>query len=89
MDINQNESSHEKNKEVTIIVNTREKVWDKHVISYEEVVALAFDPVEPNVVYTVDYSNGPEPKPEGSLVAGKNTRVQEGMIFDVTPTNKS
>ena len=33
---------HDDHKEVTIIVNTREKKWGKKEISYKEVIELAF-----------------------------------------------
>jgi hypothetical protein len=81
---------HENNKhnEFTIIVNTREKKWPKETISYEEVVELAYPghPVDPNIVYTVNYKKGHD---EGSLTKGKSVEVKDGMIFNVTPTNKS
>jgi len=74
-----------------IIVNTREKRWDKKEISFEEVVKLAFGSYseDPNVVYTVTYSKGPERHREGTLVKGKSVKVKCGMIFNVTQTNKS
>ena len=74
-----------------IIVNTREKKWDKKEISFEEVVKLAFGSYseDPNVVYTVTYSKGHEHQREGSLVKGKSVKVKCGMIFNVTQTNKS
>lgn len=90
MDNNNNEQEKEKHKEVKIIVNAREKSWDKEKISYEEVIVLAFGTFDPNTVYTVDYLNGPEANPKGSMVAGgKSVKVKEDMIFNVTPTNKS
>jgi hypothetical protein len=88
------EQEHDENegrKEVTIIVNTREKKWDKKEISYKEVVVLAFGSYsdDPNVVYTVTYSKGERPHQEGSLVKGESVKVKDGMIFNVTQTNKS
>lgn len=86
-----NEKQKEHDKEVTIIVNTREKTWNKKEISYEEVIVLAFDSYsnDENVVYTVTYSKGPDSHHEGSLVKGGNAKVKDGMIFNVTQTNKS
>jgi len=82
---------HFRHHAVLIIVNTREKKWDKPEISYEEVVVLAFGSYsqDPNVVYTVTYSRGPEKKREGSLVKGQSVKVKQGMIFNVSQTNKS
>ena len=76
---------------VVLVVNTREKKWDKPQISYEEVVILAFGTFskDPNVVYTVTFSKGPEHKREGSLVRGQSVNVKNGMIFNVSQTNKS
>ena len=81
----------ENEKEVIIIVNTREKTWLKKEISYEEVIVLAFGsyPNNESIVYTVTYSRGEKPNHEGSLVIGQSVKVKKGMIFNVTPTNKS
>lgn len=78
-------------KSITIIVNAREKEWDKKEISYEEVVVLAFGSYTDNetVAYTVVYSKGENPKHEGSLIKGETVKVKDGMIFNVTQTNKS
>ena len=86
-----NEKQKEHDKEVTIIVNTREKTWNKKEISYEEVIVLAFGSYsnDENVVYTVTYSKGPDSHHEGSLVKGCSVKVKDGMIFNVTQTNKS
>lgn len=83
---------HEKHKEVTVIVNTREHLWDKKGdISYEEVVVLAFGSYSINegVVYTVTFSKGDGSRHEGSMVRGDTLKVKDGMIFNVTQTNKS
>lgn len=78
-------------KEVTLIVNTREKIWKSKVISYEEVSALAFEPNEngENILYAVTFYKGDESRKEGSLTKGASVKVKDGMIFNVTPTNKS
>jgi hypothetical protein len=84
------ENQHE-HKEVTIIVNTRPKIWKEKKISYEEVIVLAFGSYseDPNIVYTVTFSRGEESRHEGSLVKGESVKVKDGMIFNVTQTNKS
>lgn len=85
---NDNKNDH---KEVTIIVNAREKKWDKKEISYREVIELAFGSYseDENVVYTVTYSKGQDSHKEGSLVKGESVKVKDGMIFNVFQTNKS
>ena len=79
------------NKKVTIIVNARTETVLKDDISYTEVVALAFPnpPTGDNVSFTVMYRRGHGDKPEGTLVQGQTVKVKEGMIFDVSPNNKS
>lgn len=75
----------------TIVVNTKEHEVSSKEISYEEVVELAYGPDDegPNVIYTVTYRRGTGNKPEGSLAPGESTKVKDGMIFDVTRTDKS
>jgi hypothetical protein len=74
-----------------IIVNGQEKPWAEKEISFDEVVALAFNPVPggPNVLITVAYRRGPDEKQQGTLTKGQSVRVKKGMIFDVTATDRS
>jgi hypothetical protein len=78
-------------KEVTIYVNGRPKMVEKTELSFDVVVRLAFPNPQPgpDYEYTVTYSKGHDPKKEGTLVAGQTVKVKEGMIFNVTETNKS
>ena len=82
---------HGQNKEYTIIVNTRKKIWKDKEISYDQVVALAFDspPTGDNVSFVITYRRGHGNKPEGTLVQDQIVKVKEGMTFDVSPNNKS
>nr|WP_298000691.1 multiubiquitin domain-containing protein [uncultured Flavobacterium sp.] len=77
--------------EITIIVNARPHLWKEVEISFEQLVVLAFGSFDnnPNKGYTVTYSRGWEPKPEGTMVKGSIVRVKNKMIFDVTATDKS
>jgi hypothetical protein len=56
-----------------------------------EVVRLAFPEATINdtTVYTVTYKRGHGEKPEGTMVDGDNVKLKSGMIFNVTPTDKS
>lgn len=74
-----------------IIVNGQQKTVMTKTVSYEEIVKLAFpDPIiGPNIIYTVGYEDGPHHNPSGSLMPGGKVKVKDGMIFDVTPTDKS
>ena len=79
------------NKQFTIVVNAREKTFTGREISFNQVVELAFGSVSPNpnVVYTVTYKRGEGNKPEGSMEKGDTVKVKDGMIFNVTQTDKS
>lgn len=84
------EKGKEPKKNVTIVVNGREKEVAKEEITFAEVVALADNlPSGDNVEYTITYRRGHGNKPEGSMVAGETIRVKDGMIFNVTATDKS
>lgn len=87
-----NDNTKQKEKRVTIIVNGRERSWPKNTeISYEEVVRLAFEnpPTGDDVQITVQYTRGEGHKPSGTLVEGQSVKVKDGMVFDVTATNRS
>jgi len=85
----QEEKDHK--KECRIIVNGREKIVTSKELSFSEVVALAFDnpPTGENIVFTITYRRGEGNKPEGSMVEGDVVKVKDGMIFNVTATDKS
>lgn len=78
-------------KTSTIIVNGRPKEVSSKVLSFGDVVRLAFDPPPSgeNTLFTVSYKRGHGDKPEGTMVEGGTVKVKEGMIFNVTATNKS
>lgn len=79
-------------KTVTIIVNGRSKEVDKNAdLTYEQIVALAFPnpPTGQNVQFTVQYTRGQGNKPSGVLIEGQSVKVKDGMVFDVTATNRS
>lgn len=78
-------------KEFSIIVNGRQKVVIENEISFAEIIALAFDnpPTGPNIIFTVTYRKGENHKPEGTLIAGAKVKVKDGMVFNVTATDKS
>lgn len=86
------DSSKQKEKTVTIIVNARQKSWPKNEeITYDQVIKLAFDnpPTGDGVQFTVQYTHGEGHKPSGTLVEGQSVKVKDGMVFDVTGTNRS
>lgn len=84
-----NQEKKKDHNPVTIIVNGREKEWSEKRITFKEVVILAFDTYEENefIVYTVTYKY--KAHKEGTMVIGDVVKVREGMIFNVTRTDKS
>jgi hypothetical protein len=84
-------SENEQSKEFTIVVNGREKIVAQRELSFTALVALAFDnpPNTGNTIYTITYRRGEGNKPEGTIVEGEAVKIKDGMIFNVTPTDKS
>lgn len=80
-----------KNYEITLIVNGRAKSWTEKIISFDQVVVLAYGTHDPNAnkIYTVTYDKGPKENREGSMVLGDKVFVKDKMIFNVTCTDKS
>lgn len=77
-------------KEIRIIVNGEPKVIESDLVSYEQVVSLAYStPPAPDTRFTVTFRNAEERK-EGSLIPGGTVEVKKGgTIFNVTATGKS
>jgi hypothetical protein len=72
-----------------IIVNARPREVTGERISYGQVVNLAFpdDPSASQFLYSVHYT-GPH-VPDGTLAEGQSVKLENGMKFDVTKTNRS
>jgi hypothetical protein len=89
--LQEDEHFHSGPRELTIFVNGRPKVVTGRKLSFDQVVALAFNPVPvgPNILFTITYERGPHSNPEGSLVKGGVVKIKDGMIFNVTQTDKS
>jgi len=77
-----------RSKEFTVIVNGRPKKVETPTLTYDQVVALAFDnpPTGDNVDFSISWRHGND---HGTLTKGQSVDVQDGMKFDVTPTDKS
>lgn len=76
-------------KDYNIIVNGSTKVWGEKEIAFDQVVVLAFGKIDPKSRYTMTYERGQGNKPRGTMAPGDSVKVKEGMIFNVTQTNKS
>jgi hypothetical protein len=74
-----------------IIVNAEQKVVQKAILNYAEVVALAYPnpPTGPNVVITVLFKHAAGPVHEGTLSPGGTVTVKNGTVFNVRVSDKS
>lgn len=77
------------NRLIHIVINGRHREVAEPKLTYEELVKLAFpeDQPNPDLVYTVAYVD-PHGH-DGTLVAGQEIHIKEGMCFNVTKTNRS
>jgi hypothetical protein len=80
---------HNKPDSFHIIVNARPKEVTGTQISYRELVNLAFpdDPHNSEVLFSIHYT-APH-LPDGTLAEGQTVKLENGMKFDVTKTNRS
>lgn len=78
-------------KEYTIVVNGREKTVTATELGEDDLVALAYEnpPTGELICFTITYRRGQGNKPEGTLDDGDTVKLKEGMIFNVTATDKS
>jgi hypothetical protein len=77
--------------EFTIIVNGREHKVTNNVLSFADVVNLAFPnhPSGDSVIFTVTYRNADSDRREGTLVEGQTVTIKNGTVFNVSSTNRS
>ena len=85
------ERFHTRPRVYDIFVNTRPRQVRTPILTFWQVVKLAYpDAVENSTTYyTVTYKHGPVSNPDGSMVAGETVHIKDGMRFNVTPTDKS
>jgi len=84
--------SHDNDNMVTIIVDARQVTIEKNKeLSYRDVVILAEGQFidDPNILYTATYSENKHSQTHDLVDGGKTVKVKEGMIFNVTKTDKS
>lgn len=88
---NQSGNSQDNRQDTIIIVNGRERKAESKELTFNQVVQLAFGQVDPNpnICYTITFKRGPGQNPEGSMVEGDSVKINKGMIFNVTRTDKS
>jgi hypothetical protein len=78
-------------REYHIKVNTRPRTVETDELSFNDLVKLAFNPVPtgPNILFTITYRHGPKENPQGNLLEGGSVKLKDGMVFNVTATDKS
>lgn len=79
---------HGHDEATTIIVNGREKEVNEKELTFADLVSLSGLPTGPTIIFTVTFRRG-EGNKEGSLVEGESVKIKDGMIFNVTSTDKS
>jgi hypothetical protein len=82
---------HEHETSFDIVVNAQRFTVQTRVLTFEQVVALAFpnEASDPNKTFTVTYRKSDEARHEGTLVAGHSAKVKDGTVFSVTFTTRS
>jgi hypothetical protein len=85
------ENQEQNNDKFTIIVNGQKKAVTSEILTFAQIVTLAFPTpaTGDNILYTVSYEDGPHDNPQGSLKEGGSVKIKNGMIFNVTATDKS
>lgn len=97
LDVNNDRDLHfdlhveeDRDVEVTIVVNGRQRTVAQRTISFAEVVALAFPtPPGPNTIYTVTYRGARGSNPSGTLAEGGSVKIKNQTTFNVTSTDRS
>jgi len=81
--------NHGKPNSFHIIVNARPREVTGEQISYSQIVNLAFpdDPSVSEFLFSIHYI-APH-IPDGTLAEGQSVKLENGMKFDVTKTNRS
>ena len=82
---------HPDEKGFSIVVNGREKTVEDEELTFDQVVALAFDdpPTGKFICFTITFRNAGGRKPEGTLTEGKSVKLQDGTVINVIVTDKS
>jgi hypothetical protein len=73
-----------------IFVNGRPKTVTGNVVTYEQIVQLAFPgSPDPNVDYSMSYTHAASTPSAGDLGRGGSVKIKNGSRFSVTPTVRS
>ena len=86
------ETATKHEKTFKIFINARPKEATTSVLSYDDVLILAYGqvpPAEENVTYEVFYHHADQHPADGELVAGSSVTIKNNTSFDVTRTIRS
>lgn len=75
-------------KDFKIQVNGTERTVDHDVLTFGEVVGLAFPSHDPATIFSVTFSHGREPQ-QGELLDGGSVTIKNNTEFDVDDTGRS
>lgn len=88
-----NPELEKEDKEMKIIVEGKPKTVTEEHLDFEQIVKLAFEPEDPPtgefIEFTVIFRRGHPRKPDGNLKEGERVKIKEGMVINVTATDKS
>lgn len=78
-------------KIIEVIMNGQPKSVAKENLTYQEIIELALGVFDANesISYTVLYFKGNESKPKGALVNGETLKIRNGIVINVTRTDRS
>lgn len=83
------DKDHEKT--FKILVNGRQRDVTTDVLSFDDVVRLAYGevPKDDSLLFTVLYHHADQRPSDGELVAGDSVKIKNNTSFDVTKTIRS
>lgn len=75
----------------SIIVNGRKETLKTNEVSFDDLVKEAFPDcgAGEDIYFTITYEGGGRKSPEGTLSKGSCVEIKDGMIFNVSRTDKS
>lgn len=84
----QDENKSKDNKIYRISINGTEVEINQDILSYEEIVKMAFPSQSSSTIYSVSFEKARQPK-EGDLVAGQSVEIEQNTEIDVDDTGRS
>lgn len=87
---NHRDNAPGQNKEYSIVINGRPITVSEHKLTYEDILGLAnIASGGTNSLFIITFERGPNGNSEGTVSIGGSIVVKDGMVFNVSTTNKS